>query len=725
MGAALVRHDAGLALWRQGSVFAVMARPLAVEHWNDIAEPGADEPGDRAGGERSPRRIASGYQQLDRDSEGWVGTGTLHLGDGCAAEFVDRWSVRGDVLRVARQVTVKGDAPGGFLTELGFDVPAAGGWDEVQIFAPGMLYGAPDLINPNAIGGRRWLDEGLAEMRVRQDRLPAPLIALRLRDGVSIAALDPEPDGHTTLADARDVDATSVVDPGLRFGAMGLSALDGGGLRLGCWFPGAEGEVTYRGDTFPDGQLRRWRRRGHPLRHGLTQQHVREFRIAAGESFPQLTRRVWRWAWDRLRPAAQHQDIDPIRAALADQLTSAVVQTAGRTGAPHLRDPRTGQAATDRPAGWRSVLGFTGRAAECGWHLLREAERSREPQRAHQLGVAVLDTIATLPVSPPVGSGIDLRTGEVVAPTPRAARDGLVRLRVLGESGKAMMRAWRWERDRGRDHPSWLAWSQQLLRWLLGHQAADGSFPRAWLAGSDTVADPSGTSSCHMIPFLIEMWRALDERSHLDAAARCGEFSWASGHARGHFVGGTLDNPDVVDKEAGAAALEACLELFQATGERHWLDRACAAADFTETWIYLWDVPMPDGDDSQRGWKNGVATPGVQLIATGHSLVDQYLAWDVASFAKLAGCTGDDHYLEVARLLLHGTKAMLAVPGRCHDLAGPGWQQEHWSLAPPRGDGNARIWLPWVTCSQIESIVGLEDHDPALLARLSAPIPPA
>jgi hypothetical protein len=40
----------------------------------------------------------------------------------------------------------------------------------------------------------------------------------------------------------------------------------------------------------------------------------------------------------------------------------------------------------------------------------------------------------------------------------------------------------------------------------------------------------------------------------------------------------------------------------------------------------------------------------------------------------LACYTGDRHYLEVARILLHNTKGILAVPGRENDLAGPGWQ---------------------------------------------------
>ncbi len=54
---------------------------------------------------------------------------------------------------------------------------------------------------------------------------------------------------------------------------------------------------------------------------------------------------------------------------------------------------------------------------------------------------------------------------------------------------------------------------------------------------------------------------------------------------------------------------------------------------------------------------------------------------------------------------------MLALPGRTFDLTTPGWQQEHWSLAPRRGYGLHRGWLPWVATSQLNGIFGLMDLD--------------
>jgi len=113
-------------------------------------------------------------------------------------------------------------------------------------------------------------------------------------------------------------------------------------------------------------------------------------------------------------------------------------------------------------------------------------------------------------------------------------------------------------------------------------------------------------------------------------------------------VGGTIDNPDVLDKEAGTLSTEAYLALFEATKNSKWLDRGRAAADYAETYIYIRKVPMPaDEDDQLLHWKKGVPTYGVQLIATGHSLVDDNMAFDVDEYARLARWTGDTRYLAI------------------------------------------------------------------------------
>ena len=170
--------------------------------------------------------------------------------------------------------------------------------------------------------------------------------------------------------------------------------------------------------------------------------------------------------------------------------------------------------------------------------------------------------------------------------------------------------------------------------------------------------------------------------------------------------------------------MEAFLSLYESTKEPKWLERAQAAGNFAESWIWIWNVPMPlDADDANLHWKKGVPTIGLQgITALGPGGVDEYLDWAVPSYAKLYKYTKNEHYLDVARVLLHDTKSMVALPGRLYDMKGIGWQQEHWSMGPGmrgRGVGGHRFWLPWVSANHLYGITGLEEFDPELYKKLS------
>jgi uncharacterized protein YyaL (SSP411 family) len=234
------------------------------------------------------------------------------------------------------------------------------------------------------------------------------------------------------------------------------------------------------------------------------------------------------------------------------------------------------------------------------------------------------------------------------------------------------------------------------------------------------VKEESGTSSYNPVPLLVKLSEVTGQRKYLDSAIRSADYVWANYGSRGVFVGGATDNPNIVDKEAGMLSLEAFLTLYENTKEPKWLERARAAGNYAETWIWIWNVPMPiDAKDSDLGWKHGVPTTGAQgITALASGGVDQYLSWAVPCYARLYKYTDDAHYLDVARVLLHDTKSMLALPGRTYDLLGPGWQQEHWSMGTNRGVGAHRSWLPWVSVNHLHGITGLEEVDPALYRKL-------
>jgi hypothetical protein len=693
----------GIAITGAGSASAEQSKPVQLEFY-------------RPSGQIEQK--SSGYETFKISHGKVFGVASVTGPGGSRFHFKDEWSIRGSTVELSRTVNVSGASSGGFLSSITLSHPEVHSRSEVDYFAPGMIYGGTAHLSAAAIGGRLiYQRDGQGQVRIREDRLPAPLFGIRFVDGSALTVLDPAPNGETTAADSHDTEVQTMVDDRFRFGAIG-AALDDGHHSEGFWFPGSEGEVTYRGNTYPGGQVHEWRRRYHPIRDGLVQQYRVDFRFSTSEPFPTYLKNAWRWAYSILNPPVTFQDIPAARRSITDVLASQVETRGDRAGIPNFVPSVP---TSNRGPSLDAIMGFTGKNLEAAEFLLADAQVDSDKQRAEKdrkLGLAIFASFLRLRLNPPVGEGFDIETGEPALAIPG---DHCVFLRSFGDDMKATLRAYRREHARGLDHKQWLKWADEFGVWLLTQQNAEGGFPRSWKPVTGQVADPSPKSSYNPIPFLVLLSQETADPKYLHAAERAADFTWTQGQSSSQFVGGTIDNPDVLDKEAGTLSTEAYLALYEATHDSKWLGRARAAADYAETWIYMWNVPMPaDADKRLLHWKEGVPTYGTQLIASGHSLVDEYMSYDVDEYAKLGRWTGDVHYLAIAKLLLHDTKNMLAVPGRTFDLKGPGWEQEHFSFAPVRGFGLHRLWLPWVATSQLNGIFELMDFDLALFRKWTA-----
>jgi len=693
----------GLAVVNEGMASAEQMAPLQVEMWNGDDQAELTE------------SLSGGYSSVKEEAEGWVCTGTLTLKKDVTFLFNDTWKVDGKVLRLDRTVNVNGNAPGGFLSAATLKIVSPVQWPQVEWFVPGMIYGNFDLIPDFAIGGRKYYRPGDYTVRIREDRMPAPLMSARFKDGSTLAVLDPKPNGESTAAESMGFSYEKMADEKFQFGAVGAQEC-GETITMGYWFPGSEGEQSYseKRPGINGGQSHhRWRWRLHPVKNGLTQQYSVAFSFGKASGFPESMSQSWRWAWQELKPKVNRQDIEATRRCIVDVLASTVVEGddyAGPTvilsAAPDFPAPKGSPAA---------LMGFCGRAIESGEFILAESlldhtERGKELRRK---GEKILNTFTRLKMNPPEDEGFFLNDGK-----PRGRTQ--LYLRSLSDGARAMLRAYRREKENGIEHPEWLAWVQQFADWLLTQQTPEGGFPRAWKAGSGEVLYESCNSSFCPIGCLVLLSQITGDEKYSKAAEKAGDFCWKNGQAKGQFVGGTIDNADVMDKEAAVISMESYLDLYTASGNTKWRERAARAADCGETWMYIWNVPMPkDVADEKLYWKHGASSVGIQLISTGHTLVDAYMCYEVEEYARLYQATGDRHYLEVAEILLHNTKAMVALPGRLLGLNAPGWQQEHYSFSLPRGTGRHQYWLPWVSTSQLNGIFGLMDSDKELYEELA------
>lgn len=722
-------------------------------------------------GNDSVRQLAAGYRSVQKSAAGVVAKATLSAEGGVTFTVEDRWSVSGAVLSLARKVTVGGtDDKAGFYSAIRLSTENSAKWADASFLAPGLLYGKP-ATSPSAPGGSLFYEA--KRFSIREDHLSAPLFGLSLPDGHWAAVLDLHPRGDTTMAETTASATTPVVDAQIQFGAVGARQAAEGGIELGFWLPGTTDEFS-RGSFGGPGASGGSgtpvvRRRYHPVKAGFSQGYEVGFRFGKSPAFPDMEREAWRWAWQVLGPKVTPVDVEVVRRTLADHLADRVVSVGDVAGVPFVIDAVSGRPGSYRPkvmagmfrppsaaqaaaagrggpteevkqlAEWakahgidmdpqaaelelwpKIILGFCGKNVEVADQLLIEADRDSGPrgQRLRALGLKIMDgVVRVVPMSPPAGEGFDIRTGKASA----VRGEPSFSQRSISEDTRIAVDMYRREKARGRQHPEWLAWARDYANFLLTQQREDGSFPANWQGGTGVVKGTSGVTSYAAVPVLTRIAEETGDKRYAEAAARVGTYVWTNFGAKSVYLGAT--GGDIADKESGMLSLEAFLALYDYTKDATWLERARAAGSYTESWIWIWNVPMPIGANAaDLGWKPGVPTVGVNGIGSnvaGH--VDQYLDWAVPSFAKLYRYTKDPHYLDVARILLHGTKAMLALPGRAYDLLGPGWQQEHWRMGPGvRGVGAHRTWLPWISVNHLHGITGLEDFDKGLYQQLAA-----
>jgi len=661
------------------------------------------------------QKFAAGYKTVQKSKAEIVARAEITYSNKVVFSVQDRWNLSGAVVSLRRKVEVTGSRPCGFNSSIVFTVEPSVHWADVNFLAPGALYGDPTYNGDRSPGGT--LNYAARRFIMREDILPAPMFALSFKEGFSVTMLNPSPNGESTVEETKLL-KNVMTDARFQFGSIGAWQEDEHPIEFGFKFPG-----TMNVYAFGPNATERWIRRFHPITDGFTHNYEVNFRFGCDESFRDVIRNSWRWAWSTLKPTFTPIDIEQMRRILIDHLAAQAATIDGRTGIPFaIATFDTNQLQWN----WTmTAMGFVSKNIECADQLLREGDRdsTERGQKMRLIGLSIISSmIQALPTVPLQATGYDLATGK----TWKGERQEWLApwLRNATEDMRVLMRAYQRERSLGRLHPEWFNWVKLYVDWLILQQREDGSFPRRWQPGSNEVAEPTGTTSYCPVPLLVIMAEETGDLKYKQAAIRAAEYVWENWGTRGLFVGGASDNPNITDKEAGMLSLEAFLSLYESTKEPKWLERAKTAADFTESWMWIWNLPMPiDADNADLHWKKGVPTIGVQgITAQGPGGVDQYLAWSASSYAKLYKYTKEEHYLEVAQILLHATKSMVAIPGRQYDMKGVGWQQEHWRMGPGwsgRGVGGHRFWLPWISANHLYSITGLEEFDPVLFKKLA------
>lgn len=665
----------GVALTQRASVQFHLRRPLCLQLLT---------------GSGTTLWLSNAYSSVIESAHGLDCTGSVRSPNGSIFEFSDRIESgpQAGTVRLRRVVNVAKAAAGdaGFLSRFSLAPETPHPLHGFDVFIPGIWY----LDNRHVPGMALAGDLSEEDFLCREDRLPLPMVMLRDKHrGTTLTLIHASPDGSTCLA---DYSGDRVVDADIQVASLGVSGQDNAAAVF-C-YPGSEGERSY---LRPRNRRHGWVERFHPVQPGV--RHGYELLIGLSEqsSFPPAMSQAWRLAYESIHPPASEVDIAASYEASIQLISHWSKVTRGAPGVPfRLRLPG-GELEDQEKINYQ--MGFVGQQLPLAYHLLRYGLTHSNETILRQ-GEITVDFWAA---NAPTAEGLP-RTWYNTWPEPHWRRYNTF-LRVASDGMSGALMAYDVMAGAGRMRPEWLAFCRVYGDWLVAHQNEDGSWYREYRLDS-TPAARLKENTCHPIRFLVDLSKATGRRTYLDAALRAGDWCWTNTHAAFCYVGGTVDNPNVIDKEAGFLALDAFLALRDATGQERWLQAALQAADFTETWAYCWNVPIPEGD-ALATYPRGATTTGFSLIACGHSGADLFLAGAPFHFYRLYLQTGDAHYAEFATQLLHDTRQGLDLDGT-RGYGFPGLCTEALSLAPPRGRG-VNTWLPWLSYSMMEPVVRLEE----------------
>ena len=634
--------------------------------------------------------LAGAYQSVSPSGNECVCAGRLQSANGTQFRVTDTYQALPNLgaFTLTRQVEILATSPQdkGFSSRFSLSPVMPTAMKNCEFFAPGIWYKNNAHVPPKALASHP--DDGV--FLFREDRLPLPVMMQRdTRSGVtlSLAHLGGVP---TTFAGEDGLNR--IIDARLGFGSLGIINTDNPSPVF--QFPGTEGERTYIYGASLDGN--HWAYRSHPISAGFSHRYRLLIQMGRTSDFPTAVRRAWQTVYDLQNPPIIKADLakayrDGI--GLLDAYTRAYN---GVTSVPFAATVPDGKVSDTS-----SQMGFVGEALPSAYLLLRDSLDTDNADAAARAS-AVLDFWASHSLTP---SGVPKTWYDIHPDGTWTFRDYHTFLRVASDGADGMLQAWNVARQHGRDRPEWLAFCRRYGNWLVQAQNADGSYFREY--GFDGLPiERSKDTTDQPIRFLSDLFLATGDERYKQAALRAGEFCLHSVHEAYAYVGGTPDNPNVMDKEAGMMALDAFLSLYDLMADKRWLTAAVQAAWYSETWVYAWNIPMPDGDPKMVFPKNRT-TVGLSLIATGHSGSDTYMAAAPFLFYRLFLLTGEPHFREMARLLLYDTKQLLDWDGTL-GYAYPGLQTEALSLPPRRGHGVTH-WLPWLTVTQLEPLVSLKE----------------
>ena len=635
-------------------------------------------------GHHKRQTLFKNYDNYRSDQGITVAACRITLSSGTVFVVEDRWSRSSEESQVLLERKVEVEAASGnelgFATEFTLRQEQCDTLENCDVWIPGIWYRQNEGVVANAFASVMTDKDYL----FRETRAALPYVQLCSRDtwdSVTLCALAPVPS-----AGIKEDCGDELISRELQYGSLGINAAGKPGVRF-C-FPGSEGEKNYLDPK------NAWAYRYHPVEKDVPHRYCLALHMACYHEPHAAMQQEWRHWFDFFQPILHRADLQKVYDIGTDLLDVYCQPYNHAMGLPFWCTVPEGTVCD-----LSFQMGFVGQQTMCAYHLLRSGIENAQESRVEK-GKAIIDFW----VSRSCEDGVLPRVWYDVFP-PRFKQDYPTYTRTVTDGMEGVLLCYQYlRRERGETPLTWLRFVTDYGQWLCAHQNDDGSFYRAYQPDGTPVHKGCFNTS-NTIRLLCNLYWETGEEAYRKAALQAGEYCYQASYEPISYIGGTADNDNTIDKEAGMLALYAFLALYDLTGDMRWVQAAQSAADFAETWTYCRAFEVRPGKGNAVFDRMDIT--GLSLIATGHSHCDVMMGYCAFDFYRLYLLTGDQHNLTFARFLLHNTRQTVDWSGKLGHVY-PGLVEESGEVARQFHNGLGR-WLPWCTIAEIETLSRLQE----------------
>ena len=692
VGSYLARFaDGGIRILKNGETLYFNARPVyvsvktygAVNEFRDTA-----------------------YDRVEEQNGTVTGESLFVTKNGSEIAVRDIWSVHGGTLKIAREAKVRKSSEDdlGFQTKISFYQALSENLRDYDYFSPGQWYRDNAYAADFALGKNMdlqyyWRKETWSGL---------PMFAMRHKEsGETVSLSRWEADATLPSLDRTATENYAYVDPRMTVGSFGVSKArpealtytyyghmmatplpdaQCDGVSADYIYPAVNGQQPYRnwGPFSPRQPLSNvtW---VHPVREGFVQRYTVAAAFDRYDSFGRMLRETWRQVYTRLKDRLFEVDNAQLYEHMMRFLKKVTRQFGEAWGTPFVA-----QLPDFDPNSFSAEIGFVGQQAGIGYQLLRWG-RLREDAEAVEKGLGILNFWAEHTMTdagfPRLWVHLSVHQDE---PQP-------LWVRQIGDGLEAILDAYVFEKKRGIPHAGWLDYCVRTAEWLVSVQNEDGSFYRSYHDDGSCCMDSKASTQC-VVRFLIQLYLVTKQDRYLRAAERAGEWSRVHQYEGFEYRGGPCDTSDIMDKESGIYAMFAYIALYDISGDRKWLEAACGAADYTETFTFVWDFPVYNPYPAHPF--NRYHISGQSNVSVGAPGGDIYMAACSYTYYRLWLMTGDRHYCDFAEFLNRNCKQANDVDGAC-GYRYTGLVNEGASFSEQEYRSRYH-WLPWCTFVEVD-----------------------